>query len=61
MTKDLPRDQLAFAMRELKIWAQLRHKNILPLVGVLVEDVDAAGTGLLEGVSPWMKNGTSEI
>ncbi|KIJ63427.1 hypothetical protein HYDPIDRAFT_29670 [Hydnomerulius pinastri MD-312] len=39
--------------RELKVWAQLSHKNVLPLLGV------ATGFGPFTAfVCPWMPNGT---
>ncbi len=54
-------ERYPFGMRELKIWAQLRHKNILPLVGFLLEDAGVSGTNLLESVSPWMMNGELQL
>lgn len=40
--------------REIRIWAQLSHPNVLPLLGYFVE-----GTGAMPSlVSEWMENGT---
>ncbi|KAF9231203.1 kinase-like domain-containing protein [Melanogaster broomeanus] len=39
--------------RELKVWAKLQHRNVVPLLGVV------SGFGLLPGmVSPWFNNGS---
>lgn len=40
--------------RELEIWAKLRHPNVLPLLGYIVDD-DARYPAL---ISEWMSNGT---
>ncbi|KAF9231206.1 kinase-like protein, partial [Melanogaster broomeanus] len=42
--------------RELKVWAKLQHRNIVPLLGVV------SGFGLLLGmVSRWFKNGSLSV
>jgi hypothetical protein len=40
--------------RELLIWGQLDHENVLPLLGITVID------GLPCTVSEWMENGTMD-
>ncbi|KAJ7791213.1 hypothetical protein B0H14DRAFT_2307156, partial [Mycena olivaceomarginata] len=52
---DAPRSRLFLdqqVCREALIWQKLRHKNILPLIGI-----DRETFPLFSMVSPWMKHG----
>jgi hypothetical protein len=63
--------QHKLALHELRVWSQLRHRNILELVGVVLSESGSPTTdgeegerglgrlAMVEGVSPWMKNGES--
>ncbi len=42
-------------VKEVKIWAKLMHPNVLPLLGIFVDHVNATPNL----VSEWMVNGTA--
>ncbi|KAF9446702.1 kinase-like protein, partial [Macrolepiota fuliginosa MF-IS2] len=52
-----PNQYCDLTVRELLLWAHLRHQNILPFYGVYFLDEDKRQMCL---VSPWMQNGNLE-
>lgn len=52
---DIYLTMLQKVVKEVKIWAKLKHPNVLPLLGVFVDPVSATPNF----VSEWMENGTA--